>query len=96
MIANPFSAPIPVKSIVATEGEFTSADTETDADYISIWRNGGYNATYFFSSDAGDAWSSADDGFDETDETIGAGESFWFYNRGSSSITIKIPAPYSL
>ena len=96
MIANPFSAPILVKSIIATEGDFTSADTETDADYISIWRNGGYNATYFFSSDAGDAWSSADDGFDETEETIGAGEAFWFYNRGSSSITIKIPAPYSL
>ena len=95
MLANPFSAPLPIKSIVPVTGEFTSADTDAEADYISLWEDGGYSRTYFFSSDAGDAWSDTQDGFDETEDTIPAGLGFWFYRRGSS-ITIKLPAPYTL
>ena len=95
MLANPFSAPIPVKSLVPAEGEFTSADTETDADCIYLWENGAYTSTSFFSSDAGDAWSSNQDGFDETEDTIPAGLGFWFYRRGAA-MKLSIPAPYSL
>ena len=92
MLANPFAAPLPVKSIVAISGAFVSDEAETDADYIKIWRNGGYNATYFVSSDADDAWANGEDAFTETDDTIAPGEAFWFYRRGST-MTIKIPCP---
>ena len=95
MVANPFSAPIPVKSIVAKTGAFTSADTDGEADCIYMWEDGGYTKTYFFSSDAGDAWSDNQDGFDETEDTIPPGLGFWFYRRGEA-MTITIPAPYSL
>ena len=94
MLSNPFSAPIPVKSIVAKSGEFTGADTDAEADYISIWRNGGYDATYFYSTDADNAWASGEDSFSETEDTIGAGEAFWFYRRGTGALQITIPCPY--
>ena len=94
MLANPFSAPLPVKSIVAVSGSFVGSDTASDADYISVWRNGGYDATYFFSTDAEDAWASDQDSFTETEESIAPGEGFWFYSRNNSSITIKLPCPY--
>ena len=94
MLANPFSAPLPVKSIVAVSGSFVGSDTASDADYISVWRNGGYDATYFYSTDAEGAWASGDDSFTETEDTIGPGEGFWFYSRNTSQITIKLPCPY--
>ena len=95
MVANPFSAAIPVKSIVAAEGEFVSGGSDSEADYIYIWRNGAYDTKYFVSSDADDKWSSDQDGFDETEDTIGPAEAFWFYRRGAA-MKIKIPAPYTL
>ncbi len=95
MLANPFAAPLPIKSIVPASGEFTSADTDADADYISLWEDGGYSRTYFFSSDAGDAWSSDQDGFEETEDTIPPGLGFWFYRRGDD-MTVTLPVPYSL
>ena len=95
MLANPFAAPLPIKSIVPANGDFTPADTDAEADYISLWEDGGYSRTYFFSSDAGDAWSSADDGFDETDDTIPAGLGFWFYRRGEA-MKIVLPVPYTV
>ena len=94
MLSNPFSAPLPVKSIIATSGAFTGADTDAEADYISVWRNGGYDATYFFSTDAEDAWASDQDSFTETDESIGPGEAFWFYRRGTDPLEISLPCPY--
>ena len=95
MVANPFAAALPVKSIVPASGEFAAADTDAEADYIYLWENGGYTRTYFFSSDAGDAWSSGDDGFDETDDTIPPGIGFWFYRRGDA-MKITLPVPYNL
>ncbi len=95
LLANPFAAPLPVKSIVPASGEFTSADTVGEADYIDLWEDGGYSRTYFFSSDAGDAWSSGDDGFDETDDTIPSGLGFWLFHRGEA-MTVTLPVPYSL
>ena len=95
MIANPFAADLPIKSIAAKTGSFTSSDTTSDADYILIWRNGGYDTTYFYSSDADDKWSSDQDGFEETEDTLAPGEAFWFYRRGEP-MTISIPVPYSL
>ncbi len=95
LIGNPFAAPLPIKSIVAVSGNFTSADTDADADFIELWEDGAYSRKYFFSSDAGDAWSDATDGFDETEDTVPAGLGFWFFRRGTS-MTIKLPAPYSL
>ena len=96
MLANPFAAPLPVKSIVPEEGyAFTSSDTDGDADCIILWENGAYTTTYFFSSDAGDAWADAGDSFDETEDTILPGLGFWFYRRGAA-MQIKIPVPYSL
>ena len=94
MLANPFAAPLPIKSIVATSGEFVGADTDADADYIRIWRNGGYAAVYFVSTDADDngAWANGEDSYTETDDTIAPGEAFWFYRRGST-MTITIPCP---
>ena len=95
LIGNPFGAPLPIKSIIPVSGDFTSGEVQTEADYIDLWENGGYSRTYFFSSDAGDAWSDAEDGFDETDDTIPPGLGFWFYRRGDA-ITIKLPVPYTL
>ena len=95
MLANPFSAPLPVKSIVPVTGEFTSADTDGGADSIYLWEDGGYTKTYFFSSDAGDAWSDAQDGFDETDDTIAPGLGFWFFRRGEA-MKVELPVPYNL
>ena len=95
MVANPFAAPLPIKSIVPASGDFTSADTDGEADCIYLWEDGGYSRTYFFSSDAGDAWSSDQDGFEETDDTIPAGLGFWFYRRGDA-MTITLPVPYTL
>ncbi len=95
MIANPFAGKLPIKSIVPKTGEFVASDTTSDADYILIWRNGGYDTTYFFSSDANNKWSSDQDGFDETEDTLAPGEAFWFYRRGEA-MTISIPAPYTL
>ncbi len=95
LLGNPFAAPLPIKSIVAAEGAFTSADNAGDADFIDLWEDGGYSRTYFFSSDAGDAWSDAQDGFDETDDTIPAGLGFWFYHHGSP-MKVTLPVPYSL
>ena len=95
MVANPFAAPLPIKSIVPASGVFTSGEVETDADSIYLWEDGGYSRTYFFSSDAGDAWSDAQDGFDETDDTIPPGLGFWFYRRGEA-MSITIPVPYTL
>ena len=77
------------------ETDFVSADTDADADSIYLWEDGSYTRTYFFSSDAGDAWSSGDDGFEETEDTIPAGLGFWFFRRGSA-MTIRLPVPYSL
>ncbi len=94
LLANPFSAPLPVSSIVPTQGNtLKSGESSTEADYISVWRNGGYDSLYFVSSDAGDTWS--EDGFEETDATIAPGEAFWLYRRDSAA-EIKIPAPYAL
>ena len=95
LIGNPFAAPLPIKSIVAVSGAFTASDTASDADFIELWEDGGYSRKYFFSSDAGDAWSSDQDGYDETDDTIPAGLGFWFYRQGSE-MTVKLPVPYSL
>ena len=95
LIGNPFAAPLPIKSIVPASGSFTSGEADSEADYIDLWEDGGYSRTYFFSSNAGDAWSSADDGFDETDETIPPGLGFWFYRRGDA-MTVTLPVPYSL
>ena len=94
MVSNPFAAPIPVKSIVATSGEFVGADTDAEADYIYIWRNGGYDTTYFVSTDADEngAWANGEDSYTETEDTIAPGEAFWFYRRGSA-MTITIPCP---
>ena len=80
---------------IFAEDDFVAADTDGEADSIYLWEDGGYTKTYFFSSDAGDAWSDAEDGFDETDDTIPAGLGFWFYRRGGS-MTISLPVPYSL
>ncbi len=95
LLANPFASPLPVKSIVPETGTFTAADTGADADYIDLWEDGAYTRSYFFSSDAGDAWSSSDDGFDETDDTIPAGQGFWFFRRGDE-MTVRLPVPYTL
>ena len=95
LLANPFAAPLPIKSIVAVEGEFTAGESGGQADYIDIWEDGQYSRTYFYSSDAGDAWSSGDDGFDETEETVLPGQGFWFFRRGSA-IKVKLPVPYTL
>ena len=95
MVANPFSAPLPVKSIVPVTGEFTSADTGGGADCIYLWEDGEYTKTYFFSSDAGDAWSDDQDGFDETEDTIAPGLGFWFFRRGEA-MKIELPVPYNL
>ncbi len=83
-----------IKEIFA-EDSFVAADNAGDADYIDLWEGGGYSRTYFFSSDAGDAWSDAQDGFDETDDTIPAGLGFWFYHHGSP-MKVTLPVPYSL
>ncbi len=95
MIANPFAAPLPIKSIVPATGEFTSGEVSTSADCIYLWEDGGYTKTYFFSSDAGDAWSDAQDGFDETDATINPGLGFWFLRRGEA-MKVTLPVPYNL
>ena len=92
MVSNPFAAPIPVKSIAATSGEFVAGEADSEADYIYIWRNGGYDATYFVSSDADGAWANGEESFSETEDTIAPGEAFWFYRRGSA-MTITIPCP---
>ena len=94
MLSNPFSAAMPVKSIIATSGSLTAGEADSEADYIYVWRNGGYDATYFYSTDADNAWASGDDSFSETDESIGPGEAFWFYSRSAGQITLKLPCPY--
>ena len=95
LLGNPFAAPLPIKSIVPVTGEFTASDTDAKADYIDLWEDGGYSRSYFFSSDAGDAWSSGDDGFEETEDTIPPGLGFWFFRRGDE-IKVTLPVPYSL
>ena len=95
MVANPFADDLPIKSIIPVSGGFTSGESDAEADSIYLWEDGGYTRRYFFSSDAGDAWSDAQDGFDETNDTIPAGLGFWFYRRGTA-ITIKLPVPYTL
>ena len=102
MVANPFAADLPIKTILpaTTTDVIPSADNSGEADYISIWRNGGYSASYFYSSDAGDEdadakWASEEDSFSETEDSIAPGEAFWIFHRGPS-ITIKLSAPYTL
>ena len=80
---------------IFVEDDFVSGESDSEADCIYLWENGGYTRTYFFSSDADDKWSSGDDGFDETDDTIPPGLGFWFYRRGNA-MTVRLPAPYSL
>lgn len=77
------------------ENDFVSGESGGEADCIYLWENGGYTTTYFFSSDAGDAWSDDQDGFDETEDTIPAGLGFWFYRRGGA-MKITLPVPYTL
>lgn len=80
---------------IFSEDDFVSSDTASDADFIELWEDGGYSRKYFFSSDANDKWSSDQDGFDETEDTIPPGLGFWIYRRGSA-VTVKLPVPYSL
>lgn len=95
MLANPFAAPLPIKSIVPAQGEFTAGEADSEADYISLWEDGGYSRRYFFSSDAEDSWSSDQDGFEETEDSIPPGLGFWFYRRGEA-MKVALPVPYSL
>ena len=91
-VGNPFSHPLPIASITAPD--LQAAETDADADLIKVW-NGSTYLTYFYASDAGDAWSSDQDGFDETTDTIPIGGAFWFVRRGTPT-TITLPVPYTL
>jgi hypothetical protein len=89
-VGNPFAAPLPITSITAPD--FQAAEDIIGADLIQTWDGETY-VTYFFSSDAGNAWST--DGFDPTDDAIPIGGAFWIVRRGYPT-TVTLPAPYTL
>jgi hypothetical protein len=93
MIANPFAAPLPIKTIGIAAGSFTAGYAATQADYINVWNGNGYD-TYFFSAFV-NKWASTQDMFNETDASIPAGGSFWLYSLGTAT-SITLPVPYSV
>ena len=71
-----------IASIFADNSIFMSGEADSEADYITIWNGDGYD-TYFFSSDAGDAWASGDDSFSETEDNLPLDTGFWLFRRGA-------------
>jgi hypothetical protein len=91
MVANPYAAALNISQI--TGADLAASDTAETADWIAIWENGAYRgANYFYSSDAGNAWSV--DGFDPTTDTVPAGGGFWFYRQNAGGSTITLDCPY--
>ena len=91
-IGNPFPHPLPITSITAPD--LQASDTVLGADLIQVWDGSTY-VNYFYSSDAGDAWSWDQDGFDPTTATIPAGGAFWLVRRGDAT-TLTLPVPYTI
>lgn len=90
-VGNPFVAPLPIKSISAPD--FVAGGAENVADTIKVW-NGTTYVTYIYSNDVDpSAWTSDQDSFTETEDTIPVGGGFWIYRRGDAT-TATLPVPY--
>jgi len=94
MLSSPFvpvggGDAMPIATLFTDNSIFKASDTSETADWIVIWENGVYRTTsYFYSSDAGNAWSV--DGFETTTDTIPVGTAFWLYRQNAGAVAATV------
>jgi len=91
-VSNPFAGTLKIKNMFVNNSLFTAGYTFEDADYISLWEDGGYTRDYIYSAYIS-AWASTGSAFDETEDTIIPGQGFWLFRQGSA-VTVTLDCPY--
>ncbi len=95
LVCNPFPADLPLndENIDWGTAGATAGRTSAQGDQIQIWdiSRQGYT-TYFFSSWV-NQWAAGSTPRVATEESIPAGQGFWYLNRSQSDITITLKSP---